>query len=83
MIYRNNPHLEPKSSKILKMGGSDSRAQDAVFKALSMRIKPCLRFKHSINSSSISFAEIGYNKGKFTFLKSICIFCSMTQGFPQ
>jgi len=84
-IHQINPQLDAKNlSKILKLAGSDSRAQDSVFKALSMRDKDLVYDLSTVlTRSSINFAEIGYNKGKIHVPQiNIALFCSMTTGLP-
>lgn len=84
-IQEINPQLDAKNlSKILKLVGSDSRAQDSVFKALSMRDKELVYDLSTVlTRSSINFAEIGYNKGKVHVPQiNIALFCSMTTGLP-
>jgi hypothetical protein len=60
-----NPNLDAKNlSHVLKAVGSDSRAQEFVFKALSEKDKDLIYDLSTIlTRSSINFAELGYNKG--------------------
>lgn len=79
------PLLNPRNlSMILKLVGSDSRAQDSVFKALSLRDKELVYDLSTIlTRSSINFAEFGYNKGKIHVPQiNIALFCSMATGLP-
>lgn len=84
-IHGINPRLDARNlSRILKLAGSDSRAQDSVFKVLSLRDKELVYDLSTIlTRSSINFAEIGYNKGKIHVPQiNIALFCSMTTGLP-
>jgi transposase len=84
-IHQINPQLDAKNlSKILKLAGSDSQAQDSVFKALSIRDKELVYDLSTVlTRSSINFAEIGYNKGKIHVPQiNIALFCSMATGLP-
>ena len=80
-----NPRLDPKNlSHILKAVGSNSRAQDSVFKALSEKDKGLVYDLSTVlTQSSINFAEFGYNKDKIHVPQiNIALFCSLETGLP-
>ena len=80
-----NPRLDAKNlSQVLKSVGSDSRAQDSVFRALSKKDKDLVYDLSTVlTRSSINFAEIGYNKDKIHVPQiNIALFCSLETGLP-
>jgi len=79
------PNLDAKNlSHVLKAVGSDSRAQESVFKALSEKDKNLIYDLSTIlTRSSINFAELGYNKYKIHVPQiNIALFCSLETGLP-
>jgi len=80
-----HPNLDAKNlSQILKVVGSDSKAQDSVFKALS-HIDGDIVYDLStmLTRSSINFAEYGYNKDKVHIPQiNLALFCSLKTGLP-
>ena len=66
------------------MVGSNSRAQDFVFKALSEKDKELVYDLSTVlTQSSINFAEFGYNKDKIHVPQiNIALFCSLETGLP-
>lgn len=80
-----NPKLDAKNlSHVLKVVGSNSRAQDFIFKALSEKDKELVYDLSTVlTQSSINFAEFGYNKDKIHVLQiNIALFCSLETGLP-
>ncbi len=80
-----NPRLDAKNlSYILRTVGSNSRAQDSVFKALSEKDKDLVYDLSTVlTRSSINFAEFGYNKDKIHVPQiNIALFCSLETGLP-
>jgi Transposase len=80
-----NPKLDAKNlSHVLKVVGSNSRAQDFVFKALSEKDKELVYDLSTVlTQSSINFAEFGYNKDKIHVPQiNIALFCSLETGLP-
>jgi len=79
------PALDAKNlGRILKVVGSDGRAQDSVFKALS-QIDGDIVYDLSaiLTRSSVNFAEYGYNKDKIHIPQiNIALFCSLETGLP-
>lgn len=81
-----SPNLDAKNlSHILKMVGSDSRAQDSVFKALSEKDRDLVYDLSAVlTQSSLNFAEYGYNKDKIHIPQiNIALFCSLESGLPS
>jgi hypothetical protein len=80
-----NPNMDAKNlSRVLKVVGSDSRAQDLVFKALSQKNQDLIYDLSAIlTRSSLNFAEYGYNKDKIHIPQvNIVLFCSLETGLP-
>lgn len=80
-----NPKLDTKYlSHVLKTVGSNSRAQDYVFKALSEKDKELVYDLSAIlTKSSLNLAEFGYNKDKIHVPQiNIALFCSLETGLP-
>jgi len=80
-----NPNLDARNlSHVLKTVGSDSRAQDSVFKALSEKDKELIYDLSTIlTRSSLNMAEFGYNKSKIHVPQvNIALFCSLATGLP-
>jgi len=80
-----NPRLDAKNlSHVLKAVGSNSQAQDSVFKALSEKDKGLVYDLSTVlTQSSINFAEFGYNKDKIHVPQiNIALFCSLETGLP-
>lgn len=80
-----NPNLDAKNlSRILKIVGSDSHAQDSVFKALSEKDKDLVYDLSTVlTRSSLNIAEFGYNKNKIHVPQiNIALFCSLATGLP-
>jgi transposase len=71
-------------SHVLRAAGSDSHAQDSVFKALSEKDKDLVYDLSTVlTRSSINFAELGYNKDKIHVPQiNIALFCSLETGLP-
>jgi len=84
-VQRINPKLDAKNlSHVLKVVGSNSRAQDFIFKALSEKDKELVYYLSTVlTQSSINFAEFGYNKDKIHVQQiNIALFCSLETGLP-
>lgn len=80
-----HPNLDAKNlSQILKVVGSDSKAQDSVFKALSQMDGDIVYdLSTMLTRSSINFAEYGYNKDKIHIPQiNLALFCSLKTGLP-
>lgn len=80
-----NPNLDAKNlSHILKVVGTDSFAQESVFKALSQRDRDLVYDLSTIlTRSSLNIAEYGYNKDKIHVPQvNIALFCSLETGLP-
>lgn len=80
-----NPKLDAKNlSHILKVVGTDSFAQESVFKALSERDRDLVYDLSTIlTRSSLNIAEYGYNKDKIHVPQvNIALFCSLKTGLP-
>jgi transposase len=80
-----NPNLDAKNlSRVLKIVGVDSHAQESVFKALSEKdIDLVYDLSAIVTRSSINFAELGYNKNKLHIPQiNIALFCSLGTGLP-
>lgn len=80
-----NPNLDAKNlSRVLKIVGSDSRAQDSIFKDLSEKDKELVYDLSTVlTQSSINFSEFGYNKDKIHVPQiNIALFCSLETGLP-
>jgi transposase len=80
-----DPRLDAKNlSHVLREVGSNSRAQDSVFKALSEKDKDLVYDLSTVlTRSSINFAEFGYNKDKIHVPQiNIALFCSLETGLP-
>ena len=84
-VHGINPRLDAKNlSRVLKAVGSNSHAQDSVFKALSEKDKDLVYDLSTVlTRSSINFAELGYNKDKIHVPQiNIALFCSLETGLP-
>jgi transposase len=84
-VHGINPRLDAKNlSQVLKAVGSNSHAQDSVFKALSEKDKDLVYDLSTVlTRSSINFAELGYNKDKIHVPQiNIALFCSLETGLP-
>jgi len=80
-----HPNLDAKNlSQILKVVGSDSKAQDSVFKALSQMDGDIVYdLSTMLTRSSINFAEYGYNKDMIHIPQiNLALFCSLKTGLP-
>jgi transposase len=80
-----NPNLDAKNlSSVLKVVGSDSCAQDLVFKALSEKDRDLVYDLSAIlTRSSLNIAEYGYNKDKIHIPQiNLALFCSLETGLP-
>jgi len=80
-----NLNMDAKNlSRVLKVVGSDSRAQELVFKALSQKNQDLIYDLSAIlTRSSLNFAEFGYNKDKIHIPQvNIVLFCSLETGLP-
>lgn len=80
-----DPRLDAKNlSHVLRAVGSNSRAQDSVFKELSEKDKDLVYDLSTVlTRSSINFAEFGYNKDKIHVPQiNIALFCSLETGLP-
>jgi len=80
-----NPNLDAKNlSHVLKVVGTDSFAQESVFKALSERDRDLVYDLSTIlTRSSLNIAEYGYNKDKIHVPQvNIALFCSLETGLP-
>jgi len=80
-----NANLDAKNlSQVLKIVGSDSRAQDSVFRALSQKDRDLIYDLSTVlTRSSLNFAEYGYNKDKIHIPQvNIVLFCSLETGLP-
>jgi transposase len=80
-----NPTLDAKNlSHVLKVVGTDSFAQESVFKALSERDRDLVYDLSTIlTRSSLNIAEYGYNKDKIHIPQvNIALFCSLETGLP-
>ena len=80
-----NPNLDAKNlSHVLKVVGTDSFAQESVFKALSERDRDLVYDLSTIlTRSSLNIAEYGYNKDKIHIPQvNIALFCSLETGLP-
>jgi len=80
-----NPNLDAKNlSHVLKVVGTDSFAQESVFKALSERDRDLVYDLSTIlTKSSLNIAEYGYNKDKIHVPQvNIALFCSLETGLP-
>ena len=80
-----HPNLDAKNlSQILKVVGSDSKAQDSVFKALSQMDGDIVYdLSTMLTRSSINFAEYGYNKDKIHIPQiNLALFRSLKTGLP-
>jgi transposase len=84
-VQKIHPNLDAKNlSRILKVVGSDSKAQDSVFKALSQMDGDIVYDLSTIlTRSSLNFAEYGYNKDKIHIPQiNLALFCSLKTGLP-
>jgi transposase len=80
-----NPNLDGKNlSRVLKVVGTDSRAQESVFKALSEKDRDLVYDLSTVlTRSSLNIAEFGYNKDKIHVPQvNIALFCSLKTGLP-